>query len=143
MSYSGIGANDSINTDCCKYRQDVTMSTAPYYYYTYFGQGENCNRFVTDGPHFKQDLDIVDAESDLKNLMNPLSKCDEYKFRRNQTVNPPNVVSPSLYPIVYSNMERPRTNGLKDMGFNNCREQYREAINRNKFIDANGKPLYK
>lgn len=143
MSYAGYGADDSINMDCCKYNQDVRMKTAAFHNRTYFGQGENCNRCSTGGKvYFKQDKEIVESESDLRGLTRPLSKCDAYKFRYGEMKDAPVVVPPSMCPIIYSNLQRPTTNGLTDITTNVCREQYRETINR-KFIDINGNPIYK
>ena len=114
MSYSTQGASNRQIYDCCAYAQALQQSVDPLQYDLYFGAVENCNKCIDKKAWFKQDREIVDIESDLRNITRPLTKCDGYKYNPNCKTGPncvstfdpnaPRILSPSLCPIVYNNI---------------------------------------
>lgn len=114
MSYSTQGASNRQIYDCCAYAQTLQQSVDPLQYDLYFGAVENCNKCIDKKAWFRQDKEIVDIESDLRNITRPLTKCDGYKYNPNCKTGPncvstfdqnvPRILSPSLCPIVYNNI---------------------------------------
>lgn len=114
MSYPNQGASNRQIYDCCDYAQTLQQSVDPLQYNLYFGAGENCSKCIDKKAWFKQDRQIVDIESELRNQTRPLSRCDFLKYNPNcQTSdscistfdpNAPRILSPSLCPIVYNNI---------------------------------------
>ena len=114
MSYSTQGASNRQIYDCCAYAQSLQQSVDPLQYDLYFGAVENCNKCIDKKAWFKQDKQVVDIESDLRNITRPLTRCDGYKYNPNckpgpnciSTFDPnvPRILSPSLCPIVYNNI---------------------------------------
>lgn len=114
MSYSTQGASNRQIYDCCNYAQTLQQSVDPLQYNLYFGAGENCSKCIDKNAWFKQDRQIVDIESELRNQTRPLSRCDFLKYNPNcktsdsciSTFDPniPRILSPSLCPIVYNNI---------------------------------------
>jgi hypothetical protein len=114
MSYSTQGASNRQIYDCCDYAQTLQQSVDPLQYNLYFGQGENCSKCIDKKAWFRQDRQIVDIESELRNQTRPLSRCDFLKYNPNCKTSDscistfdqdiPRVLSPSLCPIVYNNI---------------------------------------
>ncbi len=114
MSYSTQGASNRQIYDCCNYAQTLQQSVDPLQYNLYFGAGENCSKCIDKKAWFKQDRQVVDIESELRNQTRPLSRCDFLKYNPNcktsdsciSTFDPnvPRILSPSLCPIVYNNI---------------------------------------
>ena len=114
MSYSTQGASNRQIYDCCAYAQTLQQSVDPLQYDLYFGAVENCNKCINKKAWFRQDKEIVDIESDLRNITRPLTRCDGYKYNPNCKTGPncvstfdnnaPRILSPSLCPIVYNNI---------------------------------------
>ncbi len=114
MSYPNQGASNRQIYDCCNYAQTLQQSVDPLQYNLYFGAGENCSECIDKKAWFKQDRQIVDIESELRNQTRPLSRCDFLKYNPNcqtsdsciSTFDPnvPRILSPSLCPIVYNNI---------------------------------------
>jgi len=114
MSYSTQGASNRQIYDCCDYAQTLKQSVDPLQYNLYFGSGENCSKCIDKKAWFRQDRQIVDIESELRNQTRPLSRCDFLKYNPNcktsdsciSTFDPniPRILSPSLCPIVYNNI---------------------------------------
>lgn len=114
MSYSTQGASNRQIYDCCDYAQTLQQSVDPLQYYLYFGAQESCSKCIDKKAWFKQDKEIVDIESDLRNITRPLSRCDQYKYNPNCKTSGecistydkdvPKILSPSLCPIVYNNI---------------------------------------
>lgn len=114
MSYPNQGASNRQIYDCCNYAQTLQQSVDPLQYNLYFGAGENCSKCIDKKAWFKQDRQVVDIESELRNQTRPLSRCDFLKYNPNcqtsdsciSTFDPnvPRILSPSLCPIVYNNI---------------------------------------
>ena len=147
MSYSTQGASNRPIYDCCDYAQSLQQSVDPLQYNLYFGAQENCSKCIDKKAWFKQDLAIVDIESDLLNLTRPLSNCDQYKYNPNCKASPecistfdpnvPVILSPSLCPIVYNNIPVQTNPGYTLPNPNICsgKNEYREADSIDTFAD--------
>jgi hypothetical protein len=116
MSYPTQGSSSRQIYDCCAYAQSLQQSVDPLQHQLYFGANENCSKCIDNKAWFKQDTEIVNLESELRNQTRPLSKCDQYKYNPNcksgpmctSTYDPnvPRILSPSLCPIVYNNIPK-------------------------------------
>ena len=141
MSYANIGSSNLPIYDCCKYAQNVKQSTAPLSYQLYFGANENCSRCVYDKIWFKQDPEIVDIESELRNQTRPLSNCSINKYNPDCKTsskcistfapNIPRVISPSLCPIVFNNIPRPTNVGYTVPNQQVCDKNDYQNMNQN------------
>ena len=157
MSYSTQGASNRQIYDCCNYAQTLQQSVDPLQYNLYFGAGENCSKCIDKKAWFKQDRQIVDIESELRNQTRPLSRCDFLKYNPNcktsdsciSTFDPnvPRILSPSLCPIVYNNIPIQTSPGYTVPSPDICPtdewrradnvDTYKAYMNRNKAILGN------
>lgn len=127
-----IGAFNRMKYDQCKYQKDLYESTSPLAYNLYFGKEENCNRCqMRDQPFWtRQSPQIVDVESDLRNITRPLSDCDQFKYspackRSGMCISTfdrsaPVVLVPEVCPIVYNNIPRQTNPGYRLPNPNIC-----------------------
>lgn len=109
-----IGSSNRLPYDNCAYQKSLRESTSPLQYQLYQGKFENCNKCVHD--KFYAPFDLVDTESELKNLNKPLSRCDQFKYnpkckRSGMCVSTfdksnPIVLAPEVCPIVTNNIKR-------------------------------------
>lgn len=114
MSYGNQGSSNRQLYDPCAYKQYLDQSVDPLYYEMYFGKEENCHKCIDKKAWYKQDVPIVNIESELLNITRPLSDCSNWKYNPNcktssrciSTFDPnaPKIMSPSLCPIVYNNI---------------------------------------
>ena len=151
MSYGTQGSSNRQIYDCCDYNQYINQSTAPLNYELYFGAVENCHKCIDKKAWFKQDVAIVNRESELMNITRPLSDCSINKYNPNckksptciSTFDPSNpiILSENLCPIVYNNIERVTDPGyrLPKDGYNFCREanQFTEIDSVNTYNSYN------
>ncbi|MCJ7638247.1 MAG: hypothetical protein MUO21_12220, partial [Nitrososphaeraceae archaeon] len=63
------------------YQKKLYESTSPLMYQLEFSKHENCNKCVFN--RFWTKYQLVDIESELKNLNRPLSNCDQFKYHPN------------------------------------------------------------
>ncbi len=111
-----IGSSNRTLYDSCSYEKDLYESVSPLNYRMYGGFGENCNKCINDKFYVKYQPEIVNVESELRNLTRPLSNCDQFKYSPTckqsglctSTFDPkvPIVLAPEVCPIVYSNIPR-------------------------------------
>jgi hypothetical protein len=102
------------------YRMDLANSTAPLAYQMYAGKYENCQKCIYDKFYMKQDL--VQVESELKNITRPLSGYPGLQYHPGcpasemclSTYSPlaPVTPSPEICPITRNNIPRRRTTGI-------------------------------
>lgn len=104
--------------DPCDYSQRLTESTNPLKYRLYGGAYENCSKCVYNENSFYRpfDKEIVDAESELKNLTRAYSRCNGAKYNPmckkspscTSTFDPSNpiVYDSSICPIIYNNIPK-------------------------------------
>lgn len=139
MSYSTQGSSNRGKYDCCAFSQSLEQSVKPLDFQLYFGAVENCNSCIDDKKWYKQDKEIVDVESHLWKLTQPLSKCDKFKYNPEcqkgelcmSTFDPtaPKVLSPSLCPIVYNNIPKQTSVGYTLPDPNICSREGFENVN--------------
>lgn len=113
MSSSQGSSNRGIY-DNCAYEKQLYESTAPLAYNLYQGAYENCNKCLYD--KFWTPYQLVDIETELKNISRPLSNCDQFKYSPSckrsglclSTFDKrvPVVPAPEVCPIVYNNIPR-------------------------------------
>ena len=127
-----IGAFNRPLYDRCKYQKDLYESTSPLAYQLYFGKEESCNRCnAPDQPFWtRQSGQIVDVESDLRNITRPLSDCDQFKYspackRSGMCISTfdrsaPVILAPEVCPIVYNNIPRQTSVGYRLPNPNIC-----------------------
>jgi len=74
-----IGSFNRLRYDNCAYSQDLNQSTSPLNYQMSRYKFENCSACSYDGKYFAP-FDLVDYESELKNITRPNSLCDSIKY---------------------------------------------------------------
>lgn len=108
-----IGVHNRLSHDNCAYQKKLYESTSPLMYRLYEGQFENCNK-CTFNNQFWRPFDLVDIESELKNITRPNSKCSHLKYNPNKNVpqkQMPVIVDKFICPIVHNNIPRMTTPG--------------------------------
>lgn len=105
------GSSNRLMYDKCAYQKKLYESTTPLTYQLYEGRYENCNKCKFEN-QFWRPFDLVDIESDLKNLNRPASQCPQFKYQpRKVNGNPvpqqgPVVFAPDVCPIVFNNIPK-------------------------------------
>jgi hypothetical protein len=123
-----IGSSNRLQYDRCAYQKKLYESTSVGARNMYLGHYENASKCVNGKFWFKQSPEIVDRESELKNLTRPISDCDQFKY--NPTCaksgmctstfdeSNPIVLAPEVCPIVHNNIERVVSTGLPPLTLN-------------------------
>ncbi len=78
-SQVNLGAYNRLSYDNCAYQKRLYESTSPLLYRLYEGNFENCNK-CTYKNQFWRPFDLVDLESELKNITRPNSRCPQLKY---------------------------------------------------------------
>jgi hypothetical protein len=109
-----IGGFNRQKYDDCVYQKKVHQSTNPLNYQLYEGKFENCNKCVFDKAY--RPFDLVDVESELRNITRPLSSCDNLKYNPKCVKSKmclstfdksaPVVLAQEVCPIVKNNIKR-------------------------------------
>jgi len=101
--------------DRCAYQKDLYQSVEPLGYQMYPGKHENCSK-CTKNDYFPRPFDgnVVDAESELKNITRRATRCPQYKYNKGckkscyctNTFDPRNpvVLPQEVCPIVHNNI---------------------------------------
>lgn len=110
------GAFNRKRYDKCYVQKDIFQSMSPLEYWTYRGMYENVDRCKP----FKTYEQVVDVESDLRNITRPISYCDQFKYNYGcpsknciSTFNGPVVMEPTVCPFLKSNMFRKDRSGFQ------------------------------
>lgn len=116
MNGGSNGASNRMLYDNCNYQRLTRQSTDPLAYNLYQGKYENCSKCIYDNFYVPYQPEIIDMDSELKNLTRPLSDCDQYKYNPNcrksrmcvSTFDKSNpvVLAPEVCPIVHNNIPR-------------------------------------
>lgn len=116
------GSSNRLIYDECSYTKSLTESVSPFAYRTYGGAYENEKKCIKDKFWKRIDSDVVDVESDLKNITRPATKCPSLKYNPKcnksgqciSTYDPsvPVILDYNVCPIVFNNIQRMKTNGL-------------------------------
>ena len=125
------GFSTRLPYDPCAYNKRLSESTDPYAYTMFDGKFENCNRCVYDRFTRPFDEDIVNVESDLRNIVRPASKCPSRKYNPHCKKSPvcvstydesvPVVLAPEVCPIVENNLHWGDDTGIRDPRPANCK----------------------
>jgi len=123
-----IGGSNRTIYDNCAYAKDLYESTAPLAFQLYQGAYENCNKCIID--HFYRPYDLVNIESELKNITRFVSKCDQNKYNpdckmSNRCIstfdrNIPRIPVPEVCPIIFNNIPKQTSPGYKLPTSNIC-----------------------
>lgn len=116
------GGSSKLMYDECAYAQKLNDSKSPYEYRTYVGMYENGDKCKLDKYWRPYDAEIVDVESELKNISRPASKCTELKYqpgckKSNSCISTfdssrPVILDRDVCPIVSNNIPRQTSTGL-------------------------------
>ena len=74
-----IGSFNRLRYDNCTYAQDLTQSVTPLNYQMSRYKYENCTACTYDGKYYAP-FDLVDYESELKNITRPGSSCNDAQY---------------------------------------------------------------
>ncbi len=113
--------------DSCAYAKTLQQSTDPLDYNLFKGKFESCDNCVEGQYEVNLDFGVrSDVESDLRGQVRVGSKCDTEKFPKNSNTVAkftPAITCQSIYHLTPTNIQKPTTNGLKDLtsyGQNSC-----------------------
>lgn len=112
-----IGSFNRLPYDKCAYMQRLQESTSPLNYQMYEGKFQSCNKCLLDGVfHRPFDANVVQIESELKNILRPNTSCNVYKYNPNcktsrsciSTFNPnvPVISDRNVCPVVFNNIPK-------------------------------------
>jgi hypothetical protein len=124
------GSSNRQMYDTCYDQKRTFESTEPLNYYINILPHENCNRCKSDRIYYRQDPQLVDIETELRNQTRPLSKCDNFKYTPTCVrsglctstfdKNIPVVPAPELCPILYNNIRKRTEPGYTLRDTRNC-----------------------
>ncbi len=117
------GASNRLVYDECAYAQKMSDSTSPFQYRTYMGAYENSEKCKYDKFWKPFDPEIVDVESELRNITRPATKCANLKYNPackksamcTSTYDPsrPVIFNVDVCPVVFNNIPRQTSNGMR------------------------------
>ena len=124
--FSSPGGFTGTLYDKCQYQRTLNESVSPLQYQLLFAKYENCNKCVYDDNSFyvKNNSQIVDMESELKNITRRYSKCPQYKYNPGckkschctstfDRAHVPVVMAQEVCPIIFSNIPRVTDRGYR------------------------------
>lgn len=124
-----IGAFNRLNYDNCAYDKRVKESTSPLQYHMERFKFENCARCTFNGT-FYAPFDLVNQESELRNLPRPSTRCPERKYdprcprseycQSTFDKSVPITYPPDLCPVVCTNIKKPQNPGYAIRKQNYC-----------------------
>jgi hypothetical protein len=124
------GSSNRLRYDECAYEQQLSDSTTPFQYRTNIAAYENCEKCKADKFWYKYDTELVDVESELRNINRPATKCASLKFHPNCEKSntcmstfdksAPIILAPEVCPIVFNNIPRQTSNGMREVLALNC-----------------------
>jgi hypothetical protein len=119
------GASNRLVYDECAYAQRMSDSTSPFQYRTFIGAYENAEKCKQDKFWKPFDVEVVDVESELKNITRPATKCAILKYHPScvksdmcmSTYDPsrPIILDKDICPVVKNNIPRLTSNGLSPL----------------------------
>ncbi|AYV75764.1 MAG: hypothetical protein Terrestrivirus3_33 [Terrestrivirus sp.] len=117
-----IGSFNRLTYDNCAYTEDLHQSTSPLLYQMSRYKFENCSACTYDGTYYAP-FDLVDYESELKNITRPGSLCSNMKYSPTckkselctSTFDPsvPIVYAPDVCPVVCNNIRKVKSPGYR------------------------------
>ena len=133
-----IGSFNRLRYDNCAYSQDLNQSTSPLNYQMSRYKFENCSACSYDGKYFAP-FDLVDYESELKNITRPNTLCSDLKYsptceKSDMCISTfeqdnPVVMIRNVCPVVCNNIKKPTYPGytLKQRDYCGKKTQKSEA----------------
>jgi len=111
--------------DNCQLQYHDYASTSEMKYRLYLGQAENCRKCrVPEKFWLKISPEVVDAESELRNITRINSRCPQFKYNPTCVRSPsctstydphnPIIFAPEVCPIVFNNIPKLKTTGIKN-----------------------------
>jgi len=129
MNSGSSGGFSRLAYDECQFQKKVAESTNPLSYKLYEGKYENCKKCVHNG-QFYRPSDLVDVESELKNITRGASKCPQNKYnpfcKKSKSCTStfdnsvPVVLGHESCPIVYNNINKATCPGYSISNGTNC-----------------------
>jgi hypothetical protein len=117
-----IGGYNRLSYDNCAYEKKLNESVSPLMYRLYEGAFQNCNK-CTYQNKFWRPYDLVDLESELKNITRPNTKCPQLKYNPDCKRSPncvstferdlPVVLDSQVCPVVMNNIPRMNNPGYQ------------------------------
>lgn len=115
-----IGSFNRKRYDHCSYKKKLNESTSPLQYNMSRYKFENCSACTFDGKYYAP-FDLVDYESELRNITRPDSHCDELRYNPSckksalctstfDSSNPV-VFHKDICPVVCNNIKKMKTPG--------------------------------
>ena len=127
------GSSNRLRYDECAYSKTLTESVSPYAYRMYGGAFENNSKCKKDKFWHPYDVEVVDVESDLKNISRPATKCPSLKYNPSckksgfcvstYDASAPVILNSNVCPIVFNNIPRMTSNGLREPEQPECMKQ--------------------
>lgn len=74
-----MGGSNRLIYDKCAYQKELYESTSPLTYQLYEGKHEHCEKCMYKKAFYRP-FDLVDVESELKNITRANSHCPQYKY---------------------------------------------------------------
>jgi hypothetical protein len=79
--FSNAGGFTRLQYDRCAYQKDLYQSVEPLSFQMYPGKFENCSKCTYEDQFWRPfDTQIVDAESELRNITRRATKCPQYMY---------------------------------------------------------------
>jgi len=108
--------------DNCAYQLRLTQSTDPLSWMLYDGKYENCGKCIYKDQFWRPfDKEIVDRESELRNITRPASKCNQYQYKptcKDSQIctstfddSNPVVLASEVCPVIFNNIKKMTTPG--------------------------------
>jgi len=130
-----IGSFNRLNYDNCAYDKRLQESVSPLTYKVSRYQFENCARCTYNGVQYAP-FDLVDEESELKNIVRPATRCPSRKYdpscqKSNMCTSTydkevPVVYPPNLCPVVCTNIKQMNNPGYTVEKRDYCDKPYQE-----------------
>ena len=113
-------SSNRLRYDACAYATDIKESTSPLDYNLFQGKYINSkNCVVSDYTNTLEFTDRATVESELQGITRPKTQCpslkyDPKKYYRGVDFSPP-IMCDNIYYITPNNLEKPKTNMLRDL----------------------------
>jgi hypothetical protein len=122
MNSGSSGSFNRLRYDNCAYQKSLFESTSHLGYELYSGKFENNQKCTVDNMPTYKPFDLVDIETELRNINRAGSRCPQFKYNQNckKTANCTNtfdqsvpvVFPPEICPIVNNNIPKMYNTGL-------------------------------
>lgn len=123
MNSGSPGGFTGPHYDHCELDQENQLHNSVYSHQIYHGKFEHCKKCTHEGKFYTPyNAAIVDAESELKNITRPATRCNKFKYNPKCKKNGmctstfdesnPVVLAPEVCPIITNNVRKPTSSGI-------------------------------